>query len=48
MNQYEADEYQNGFEEVKRISALWIESMQAAVAESIEAKKYAENIKSAG
>lgn len=45
MNQYEADEYQKRFEEVRRISALWIESMQAAVAESVKIKEYAAQIK---
>lgn len=45
MNQHEADEYQKRFEEVRRISALWIESMQAAVAESVKIKEYAAQIK---
>ena len=45
MNQYEVDEYQKRFVEVRRISALWIESMQAAVAESVKIKEYAAKIK---
>lgn len=44
MNQREADEYQKRFEEVRRVSALWIESMQAAVSEAVKVKEFAATI----
>lgn len=43
--QREVDEYQKRFEEVRRASALWIEAMQSAVAESGKVKEYAAEIK---
>lgn len=43
--QREVDEYQERFEEVRRVSALWIEAMQSAVAESGKVKEYAAEIK---
>lgn len=45
MTQAEVDEYQARVEEVRRVSALWIEAMQAAVAESSKVKEYAAEIK---
>ncbi len=45
MTQAEVDEYQARFEEVLRVSALWIEAMQSAVAESGKVKEYAAEIK---
>lgn len=45
MTQAEVDEYQARFEEVRRVSALWSEAMQSAVAESGKVKEYAAEIK---
>lgn len=47
MTQAEVDEYQRRFEEVRRVSAMWIEAMQSAVAESGKIKEHAAKLKTA-
>lgn len=47
MTQAEVDEYQARFEEVRRVSAMWIEAMQSAVAESGKIKEYAAKLNDA-